>query len=158
MSAPVVAIRPADLSRAEDGAAIADLLDSYARDPMGGGAPLPPAVVAALPARLAAHPTARAWLAFDGDAPVGVAVCFVGFSTFAAQPLINVHDLAVLASHRGRGIGRRLLETVAQAARELGCCKLTLEVRDDNARAQGLYKALGFGDGAAPYRFWTKML
>lgn len=159
MTSPAVDIRAADLSRPDDRAAIVGLLDSYARDPMGGGAALPPAVVAALPERLAAVPNARAWLACDRDGtPVGVAVCFIGFSTFAARPLLNVHDLAVLASHRGRGIGRALLATVEQAARQLGCCKITLEVRDDNATAQGLYKAVGFGDGAAPYRFWSKPL
>jgi GNAT superfamily N-acetyltransferase len=150
-------VRPADLARAEDRAALVQLLDLYARDPMGGGRPLDPAVARALPDRLAAQPGARIWLAFAGDgAPAGVAVCFGGFSTFAARPLLNLHDLAVAPNHRGRGIGRRLLEAVEAAARAAGCCKVTLEVRDDNARAQALYRALGYGDGAAPHRFWSK--
>ena len=118
------------------------------------GTPLAPPVIAALPERLAAQANARVWLAClrDGTA-VGVAVCFIGFSTFAAQPLLNVHDLAVLPAHRGRGIGRRLLETAETAARALGCCKMTLEVRDDNVTAQGLYAALGY---AGAWRFWSK--
>lgn len=33
-------------------------------------------------------------------------------------------------------------------ARQLGCCKLTLEVREDNERARSLYKSVGFGDFA----------
>lgn len=157
MSAPV--IRPADLSRPADRSAIVALLDAYARDPMGGAAPLAPAVVAALPEQLASVANAHVWLACEADgAPVGVAVCFTGFSTFAARPLLNLHDLAVLPSHRGRGIGRALLAVVEEAARAMGCCKVTLEVRDDNLRAQGLYRSVGFGDGTAPFRFWSKPL
>ncbi|HUA52422.1 MAG TPA: GNAT family N-acetyltransferase [Candidatus Sulfotelmatobacter sp.] len=152
-------VRAADLARAWDRAALTALLDLYARDPMGGGQPLPRDVLAALPDRLAALPHARVWLAVapDGE-PAGVAVGFLGFSTFAARPLLNLHDLAVAPAHRRRGVGRRLLAAVEDAARALGCCKVTLEVRDDNATAQGLYRALGYGDGAAPHRFLVKPL
>jgi len=66
-------------------------------------------------------------------------------STFAARPLLNLHDLAVLPERRGLGVGRALLEAVEARARDLGCCKLTLEVRQDNARAQALYESFGFG-------------
>jgi ribosomal protein S18 acetylase RimI-like enzyme len=38
------------------------------------------------------------------------------------------------------------LERVEARGRELGCCKLTLEVREDNDRAQRLYRKCGFGD------------
>jgi ribosomal protein S18 acetylase RimI-like enzyme len=82
----------------------------------------------------------------DDEMPVGLAVCFLGFSTFAARPLINIHDLAVLPEYRGRGIGRRLLERVEAKGHALGCAKLTLEVRADNHRAQRLYQQVGFGD------------
>ena len=57
------------------------------------------------------------------------------FSSFQAKPLINIHDLAVLPSHRGQGIGHRLIDAVAVRGRELGCCKMTLEVRPDNEPA-----------------------
>jgi ribosomal protein S18 acetylase RimI-like enzyme len=152
-------IRPADLALAADRAALITLLDGYASEAMGGGAPLAADVIRNLPDRLAAQPSAKIWLAIAADGtPAGLAVCFVGFSTFAAQPLLNLHDLAVAPAHRGRGIGRRLLAAVESAARTLGCCKVTLEVRDDNAPARHLYRALGYGDGAAPHRFWSKRL
>jgi ribosomal protein S18 acetylase RimI-like enzyme len=152
-------VRPADLSRADDRAALVALLDGYARDPMGGGKGLDPAVIRALPDRLAAQAGAQVWLARTGDGePVGLAVCFTGFSTFAARPLLNLHDLAVAPGHRGKGVGRRLLAAVEDAARAAGCCKVTLEVRTDNLTAQKLYRALGYGDGAAPHHFWSKPL
>jgi ribosomal protein S18 acetylase RimI-like enzyme len=77
---------------------------------------------------------------------VGAAVCFVGFSTFRARGLINVHDLAVLPSWRGKGIGTRLLEAVEAFARRRGYCKVNLEVRVDNP-AQHLYRRRGYGAG-----------
>ena len=90
------------------------------------------------------HGGARVFLAYEGDEPAGLAICFVGFSSFKAKPLVNVHDLAVAPQFRGRGIGRALLEAVAADARQLGCCKVTLEVRADNAKAIGLYRRVGF--------------
>src|SRR5262245_1424098 len=126
--------------------AIVYLVNAYARDPMGAGRDLPIAVRDRLIAGLRQHPTALVFLAFDDVTPIGIAVCFVGFSTFAAQLLINIHDLAVIPDYRGRGVGRLLLERVEAKGRELGCCKLTLEVREDNHRAQQLYQKFGFGD------------
>jgi len=144
--------------------AIVDVLDSYARDPAGGGTPLTADVREALVPALRAQPTARVLLAFAGDAPVGIATCFLGFSTFAARPLLNIHDLAVVPEWRGRGVGRALLAAAERRARADGCCKLTLEVLETNARARGLYERFGFTDYAlgdadpAPTRFLTKSL
>jgi ribosomal protein S18 acetylase RimI-like enzyme len=136
----------ADLDVPHHQEAIVYLINAYARDPMGDGRDLPMAVQDRLIPGLRQHPTTLVFLALDGQEPVGIAVCFLGFSTFAARPLINIHDLAVMPAHRGRGVGRLLLEQVEAKGRQLGCCKLTLEVRADNHRAQRLYQQLGFGD------------
>jgi GNAT superfamily N-acetyltransferase len=85
----------------------------------------------------------------DRDTAVGIATCFVGFSTFAARPLINIHDLAVLPTHRGKGIARRLLEAVEQKARALGCTRITLEVLENNRRARHVYAASGFAQATS---------
>jgi ribosomal protein S18 acetylase RimI-like enzyme len=113
---------------------------------MGGGAALPDAVLARNVAALAAWPTAVVLLALDAvsGGALGVATCFRGWSTFAARPLLNVHDLAVLPAHRRRGVARALLAAVEEAARREGAAKVTLEVRLDNAPAQALYRACGF--------------
>ena len=112
---------------------------------------------------LRAQANAELLLALDSGHPVGVAVCFRGFSTFSAQPLLNLHDLAVLPAHRGRGIGRSLLVAVEERARQRGCCKVTLEVREGNHTARALYKRSGYGDFApgtesAPTLFLEKRL
>jgi ribosomal protein S18 acetylase RimI-like enzyme len=139
-----IEIIEAELNLAKHQRDVLAMVDAYAQDPMGNGRPLSPEVREALIPALKNHPTTLIFLAYEGDAPCGVAVCFLGFSTFAAKPLVNIHDLAVLTSHRGRGVGRMLLEGVEKKALELGCCKLTLEVQANNHPAQGLYQSVGF--------------
>jgi ribosomal protein S18 acetylase RimI-like enzyme len=116
---------------------------------MGSGTDLPASVQAALVERLRTHPTALVFLAFEAGEPAGIATCFLGFSTFAAKPLVNVHDLHVAPRFQRRGIGRRLLAAVEARARALDCCKLTLEVQSGNHRARALYRSFGFADGEA---------
>ena len=125
-------------------AALLDLLDAYARDPAGGGEPLGDFARDHLIAELAARPFMFSVLAFDGDTPVGLINAIEGFSTFACRPLVNVHDVVVASSHRGRGIAARMFAEVETIARERGACKLTLEVLDGNASARTLYQRLGF--------------
>jgi GNAT superfamily N-acetyltransferase len=143
-----VEIVEADLNQTEHQHAVVELIDAYAMDPMGNGEPLSAEVRRALIPGLKQHPTTVIFLAYEGDKAVGIAVCFRGFSTFAARPLINIHDLAVLPEHRGRGIARCLLEVVARKALDLGCCKITLEVLERNRRAMRVYKAAGFTQAA----------
>jgi len=122
---------------------------------MGGGAPLDPEVRRRLVPALQEQANALVLLAFEEGVVAGIATCFFGFSTFAARPLLNVHDLAVLPASRGRGIGRALLVAAEERAHARNCAKLTLEVREDNARARGLYHELGFRDlelAGATYR------
>jgi ribosomal protein S18 acetylase RimI-like enzyme len=141
----------ADLSSELGAACVVDLIDAYARDPMGGGRALPEDVRARLGPDLRAHVTlgtASVLLALQGGEAVGVAVCFLGYSTFRARPLLNLHDLAVRSDMRGAGVGQALLAAVASKAHALGCCKVTLEVREDNAPARRLYERTGFVDTA----------
>jgi GNAT superfamily N-acetyltransferase len=141
-----IEIRAANLQDPADAEALVYLLDAYARDPMGGGQPLDRDVAQRLVPALREHPGARVLLASRGGRPVGVATCFLGFSTFAARPLLNVHDLGVLPEHRGSGVGRALLGAAEALARSLGCVKLTLEVLEDNERARRAYASFGFRD------------
>lgn len=133
------------------------LLDLYSQDEMGSGAPLPDDVRAVLAERLAEIPHCRAWLAYDESTPVGVIVAFLGFSTFRARPLLNLHDVAVRPGYRGRGIGQALMTAAEEGARALGCCKVTLEVRVDND-AQRLYHRQGYRNDAPQHEFWAKVL
>ena len=52
--------------------------------------------------------------------------------------------MGVLAEYRGRGLGRRLLETAVTAARDMGMTRIELEVFASNTVALELYKKFGF--------------
>jgi ribosomal protein S18 acetylase RimI-like enzyme len=161
-TAPIEIIR-ANLGDPSHCEGLLTVLSSYAEDPMGASGPLPGEVRERLVSELRSHPTTEILLAISDGSTVGIAICFVGFSTFRAKRLLNVHDLAVLPEHRARGVGRLLLTAAEERAGELDCCKLTLEVLDHNERARGLYESFGFGDfapGASKTRtlFLEKML
>lgn len=121
-----------------------ELLDHYAADPMGGGSGLSSYAREHLVERLRELPGFHGALAWEEGQPVGLINGFLGFSTFAAQPLLNIHDVVTRRDCRGRGIAQALLAWAAQRARELGCCKLTLEVLSQNRRALASYERAGF--------------
>jgi ribosomal protein S18 acetylase RimI-like enzyme len=155
-------IELADYRSPRDAADLVALLDAYARDPMGGGTPLADDVKARLVGDLAANPHAFSLLARLDATAVGLANCFVGYSTFAAAPLVNIHDLAVLAGHRNKGIGRALMTAIEAEGLKRGACKVTLEVLSGNP-AKRLYTALGYGDyqldpATGHALFWQKRL
>ena len=139
-------IRQADYRGASDAAAIIELMQAYAQDPMGGAEPLSRYAVDHLVSSLASIPGAFTLLARDGEEAVGLVTCFEGFSTFKCKPLLNIHDVIVLQSHRGRGIVGKMLQEVERIARERGCCKLTLEVLEGNQAARHAYARAGFED------------
>ena len=151
-------INLADLHDPTQQAAIVELLDMYCRDEFGDSKPLSEFARANLIPGLIAHGGALVFLAYVGARPVGMALCFRGFSSFKAKPLINIHDLAVRPECRGQGIGRQLLAAVEEHARQLGCCKVTLEVRADNARAQAAYRRAGFRSTEPETLFWGQPL
>lgn len=86
----------------------------------------------------------------DGE-PVGFALFFHNYSTFLAQPGIYLEDLFVLPERRGGGVGRALLEKLAELALERGCGRLEWAVLDWNVDAIRFYERLG----AKPNAEWT---
>jgi ribosomal protein S18 acetylase RimI-like enzyme len=149
----MIEIVRAHYDRPQHADAVLALMDTYARDPAGGGEPLGDFPRRHLIRELAARPFVFSVLAFDDATPVGLINAIEGFSTFACRPLVNIHDVVVAPDHRGRGIARDLLAEVDAIARERGACKLTLEVLDGNASARALYQRLGF----VPYQLGPAM-
>lgn len=153
----------ADYRNPQHARALVNLLDVYARDIMGGSEPLREDVKEKLIPALAQRPNAFSILAFAGDEAVGFANCFEGFSTFACKPLVNIHDFAVAPKWRGHGVARRMMNYLDEVARERGCCKITLEVLENNHAAKALYRQCGFSDyklaaATGNALFWQKYL
>lgn len=143
----LVSVIRADLKNDEHARWVLALLNEFAEDPMGIGRPLTASARRDLIRGLRTTRWCLVLLALLEGKPVGIAVCMRGFSTFQARPTVNIHDLFVRARHRGCGIGAALLRQVQKRALRIGASRITLEVREDNKLALGLYKQAGF-DGA----------
>src|SRR5487761_614000 len=113
----------ADLADSAQAAALIELFALYMRDPMEGGVAMPPNLRCELVPALRAHPASYVFLAYHAGAPIGFAICFLGFSTFNARPLLNIHDISVLGTMRGKGAGAAMLARIELKARTLNCCR-----------------------------------
>lgn len=150
-------ISEVNLDNADHANAVLEITDKYAQDPMGSGKSLPDKVKTNLVSELRSFEPYLGFLALVNGEAAGLINCFYGFSTFKAARLINIHDIAVLPEFRSMGIGKALIDSVVKKARKENCCKVTLEVREDN-RARNLYEREGFSYGDPAMYFMTKEL
>ena len=142
------------------------LLRCYARDPMGGGKDLPPYTLSHLANELRRRASiSLVLLACYGtdNERIGICNCFESFSTFACQPILNIHDVFILPDYRGIGVAQLLLRHVEEEAIRRGCCKLTLEVLSKNESAKIAYTKYGFSnyslsESTGIAEFWEKCL
>jgi GNAT superfamily N-acetyltransferase len=148
-----IRIVKADYNNVTHGEQIVELLSEYALDAMGGGEALSDYTKQNLIRNLQALPHAFSILAYVNDQPAGLVNCFEAFSTFTCRPLINVHDVMVLANYRGLGLSHNMLNQVEAIAKEKRCGKLTLEVLSGNDTAKQSYSKFGF----EPYELDQKM-
>lgn len=146
-----------NLNQPEHASAVLQITNRYAKDPMGDGRPLSDSVKEDVIEELKKFKLYTGFLAFVEGEAAGLANCFYGFSTFKAARLINIHDLAVQPKYRSMGVGQALIDSIVKKAREKNCCKVTLEVREDN-RARNLYEREGFSYGKPTMYFMTKEL
>lgn len=139
------------------------LLNEYAVDPMGGGEPLSDYTKEHLIENLKKQNNVFSLIVYVDDKPAAISNCVVGFSTFSAKPLINFHDVAVIKAHRRKGLTKVMFEKVEAIAKDMGCCKLTLEVLEGNAIAKSAYTKEGFAGYELDPKmgqavFWQKKL
>jgi len=138
--------------------ALVGLLNHYMTDPMGDALPLNKLKQLRLVDGLANHPSALVLFVLYNGEIVGLSTCFINFSTFNVKPYLYVHDVIVYDVFRGKGLGKALMVYLIELSRERDYCKITLEVREDNLQAQGLYHSLGFDECTPNMLFRTKKL
>ncbi len=151
-------IIPCDFNNPEHCVALVNLMNEYITDKMGDGIPYTDEQKVQLVEGLRNHPSKLVILARSGAEYVGLSIGFINFATFTVKPYINIHDLIVINTWRNKGVGRRMIERVIEIAEEMGCSKVTLEVRDDNHNAKHLYNSLGFNNAKPPWYYWAKYL
>jgi len=86
--------------------------------------------------------------AHDGGRQVGFARVITDRATFA-----YLADVFVLESHRGRGVGKRLMECIVSHPELHGLRRWTLFTRD----AHGLYRQYGFAEARYPERLMERL-
>lgn len=138
--------------------ALVELINEYITDEMGGGSPITGTNKLYLVDGLNNHPAKIVRFAYINDNIVGLVVAFETFATFSVKKCINIHDIIVKKSYREMGVGKGLMNDVIRIAKERDCSKITLEVREDNYKAQMLYNSLGFKDCEPKMFFWVKKL
>ena len=69
---------------------------------------------------------------------------YAGLSKLASSTSCDIQTIAVSESHRGLGVGRKLMESLLAFAREQKAKEVFLEVREDKPTPQKLYLSLGF--------------
>jgi ribosomal protein S18 acetylase RimI-like enzyme len=153
-----VEIIPLDFDNPAHCRALVDLMNEYIAHKMGDGIPYTEEQKLALVEGLRRHESKFIVLARAGDRFVGLTNCFVNFATFTVKPFVNIHDVIVTSDWRNKGLGRMMLSKVIEKAGELGCSKVTLEVREDNDNAKHLYNSLGFHDAEPRQYYWAKYL
>jgi ribosomal protein S18 acetylase RimI-like enzyme len=152
----ILDIIPCDFGNINHREALINLMNEYITDKMGGGEPYTVEQKTQLVEGLKNHPSCLVYLARTEDEYVGLVNCFVNFATFTVKPYINIHDVIVTKSWRNNGVGRKMLQKIIEKATELGCSKVTLEVRADNQNARYLYNSLGFHDADPRLYYWSK--
>ena len=91
-------------------------------------------------------------VALTGEEEVGgFALWFLNFSTWRGTHGIHLEDLFVSPEHRGTGLGRELLRTLAQECVDRGFSRLEWSVLDWNTPSIEFYRAAG----ALPMDEWT---
>jgi GNAT superfamily N-acetyltransferase len=78
----------------------------------------------------------------DGEV-AGMAVWYLSYSTWLGSHNIYLEDLYVRPGHRGSGVGRHLLQTLAAICVERGYERLEWWVLDWNESARSFYSSLG---------------
>jgi GNAT superfamily N-acetyltransferase len=95
------------------------------------------------PLKAGVKPDAEVLVASLGGTAAGFAVFFHNYSTWWGRRGIYLEDLFVRPEMRGKGIGKALLQALAQIARDRECARMEWSVLDWNQPAIDFYHSLG---------------
>ena len=84
------------------------------------------------------NPLAAYFVAMDGDTVAG----YIGSQTVLGEACVM--NVAVHPNYRGRGVSTLLMQALVDHCKATDCTLLTLEVRESNEPALGLYRSFGF--------------
>jgi ribosomal-protein-alanine acetyltransferase len=69
---------------------------------------------------------------------------YAAAQALTGNDIADVHNIAIVESARGKGLGAQLFDALIEWCRARGATAFMLEVRADNEVAQSLYRSRGF--------------
>jgi ribosomal protein S18 acetylase RimI-like enzyme len=95
------------------------------------------------PEALLADPRTLLLVAFDGERPVGLVLAHELPRRHGDRSKLFVYEVDVVESHQRRGIGKALLDRLAELGRERGIRVGFVLTDEDNVAANALYRSAG---------------
>ncbi len=136
---PQITIRRAEAADAADVARLLHDFNTEFGDPTPG--------VAALTERAGEMIAAEEMIVMlAGEGPEGLAQLRLRPSVWSGALDAYLEEVYVAPAHRGRGIGRALLESVLEVARAQGATRIDLGTSETDTAAIGLYESCGFSN------------
>lgn len=102
------------------------------------------------------RPPATCQIVMHADVPIGHAWYYMTVPTFTGVPVLFLEDIVVRPEHRSKGVGRRVMEHLAQIAREHRCDRVFWRVVADNDAAVRFYERLGAARVTGVETYWMR--
>jgi ribosomal protein S18 acetylase RimI-like enzyme len=134
-------------ARLEDLDAIVSLMDQLKRATSQHDAVTTAGVRTSLQTMLRFPEIYRNYLAVENEEVLGVVSLLLYKTLLHAGGTALINELVVAEEARGRGIGRKLVEAAAAAAREQGMDEIEVGTEVENYAARGFYRSVGFHRG-----------
>jgi GNAT superfamily N-acetyltransferase len=83
---------------------------------------------------------------------IGRAFLYLMHNDLHKEPFGFLEDVFINENERGSGIGTKLVKSIIEKARELGCYKLIATSRHSRPKVHALYERLGFKNHGIEFR------
>lgn len=138
-----VIFRKAQLHNKNDAKTIVELLNSFSLA-SPDKKPLDNSIKNTIIQNLIEYNNSIIYFAELNNEPIGIAVCFKGYSTFLNSILLNIHDFYVKDEFQNQGVGSKFLDFIDVEAEKQGFSRITLETSERNERAVKVYTRKGY--------------
>lgn len=146
--------------RPEEAEAVVQLWDTLARETPDGGALTErgKANLKRMLAAAASHPRQQCLVALEGDEVIGFLVFKLSGDELLPGVAGELEEHFVLACHRRRGIGRRLVESAVATLRAQGAWTITAQAAVDEPLRHAFWRDLGFEQDVLRFSIYGEAL